>query len=467
MSWPSKDDNSDYRSVLQYLGRACLACGARPSPDKALTRCSRCRRARYCGVECQKIDYAEHKGFCSAYSAVKDWTSSLDTTPNADPHIARADGNDGVTPWQDALDAYCKAFHRKSMNALLASLGPKRTKIANYLGYLVPRCLWCYRSDAQRTLAVCERCNIASWCAESECETKGRTAHEGEHCDECIELVRDDEYIRTTPNFVGLRYGTPRVLSPSSPAFDPSSFPAWSAYIQTLDLPGPLSLPSVINTIVTRQLSLPLTILAALQRFGILAELQASPVETLTIHLIGAERNYELIVGALAAEEILHVLPGVKTLEWFMVGPSMGKVGNDDENIADVESCPECEKAGRKRRIGWFNKRYQSFAIPSNPDYRKPHLAIGFNSGMHERPQSWGPVLDMLYEQGVPSVFTSYSLNEAKEDAHVVEKSDIPLMWKEERNLWRGERKQWDWFVEGGMWWENGYWMGFKGTKKA
>lgn len=52
---------------------------------------------------------------------------------------------------------------------------------------------------------------------------------------------------------------------------------------------------------------------------------------------------------------------------------------------------------------------------------------------------------------------------EAQQDARVVEKSHIPLLWKEERNQWRGERKQWDWFVEGGMWHENGYWMGFNG----
>lgn len=65
-----------------------------------------------------------------------------------------------------------------------------------------------------------------------------------------------------------------------------------------------------------------MTILAAMQRFKLLPRFQAAPSpanETLRIHLIGAEPNYELVTGSLAAEELLHVLPSVKTLEWIMV----------------------------------------------------------------------------------------------------------------------------------------------------
>lgn len=129
MSWPGVKDKTDYRTVLQYLGRACLGCGTRPSQDKALLSCSRCKRARYCGAGCQRADYAAHKDFCFAYGQLKDWTSSLDTTPNRDAHLPREQGDDGPTPRQDAVEAFANAFVWKGQNALLASLGPKHTKV--------------------------------------------------------------------------------------------------------------------------------------------------------------------------------------------------------------------------------------------------------------------------------------------------------------------------------------------------
>lgn len=74
--------------------------------------------------------------------------------------------------------------------------GPHGVEVANYLAYLAPRCLWCYRLESpQRKLAVCEHCSVASWCAGAECETKGRKAHAGAHCEQCREMARDDEHI--------------------------------------------------------------------------------------------------------------------------------------------------------------------------------------------------------------------------------------------------------------------------------
>lgn len=105
----------------------------------------------------------------------------------------------------------------------------------------------------------------------------------------------------------------------------------------------------------------------------------------------------------------------------------MGKVGEGDEHVADVECCPNCKRLGRKRLIAWNKRvshtvrrlladdtcsmRYETFRTAGNGP---PHLAVGFNSGMHERPQSWGTVLDHLYSENIPSVFTSYTLGAAR-----------------------------------------------------
>ncbi|EJD50897.1 hypothetical protein AURDEDRAFT_112021 [Auricularia subglabra TFB-10046 SS5] len=453
MSWPNKEDRSDYRTTLQYLGRACLAVDC--ASMESLKACSRCKRAKYCSADCQKRDYPSHKLFCLTYS-------SLDE-PVIDPdaRVVRGEDSVGPTPRQDEMESqpYLQTYVHTRMTALLRALGPRVTKIANYLGYLFPRCLWCYAPEPG---IVCSDCNIAAWCSTGPCAEKGRTAHEGAHCRICQNIVRDDDFIRTSPAVPSARFCPERLLTSPPPASILSN--GWENYLPAISLPDRLQDPAIISTVITRQLSLPLTILAAMQRFGLIDKF-ATGEHTLRIHLIGAERNYELVAGGLACEELMHVLPGVKTLEWTMVGPSMGRLGDANEATSEVDCCPPCKAHGRRRILGWNNVRYQQYT--AQPGYAAPDLAVGFNCGMHEQPQSWGPVLDHLAARRIPAVFTSYSEGEAKADAHVVRKSGIAMRWESERNAWAGLRAQWDFCVEGGAWYENAYWLGFGPTAQG
>jgi len=44
--------------------RKCANCTTPPTAEKALKACARCRKARYCSVECQIEDWGEHKRVC-------------------------------------------------------------------------------------------------------------------------------------------------------------------------------------------------------------------------------------------------------------------------------------------------------------------------------------------------------------------------------------------------------------------
>ena len=54
------------RAILERTH--CWTC---ETPTAAL-RCSRCKLARYCGVECQRLDYDEHRQVCAVDRAVRD-----------------------------------------------------------------------------------------------------------------------------------------------------------------------------------------------------------------------------------------------------------------------------------------------------------------------------------------------------------------------------------------------------------
>ena len=44
----------------------CATCGRGPAADKLFPACAKCRKARYCSQECQKVDWKTHKKTCAA-----------------------------------------------------------------------------------------------------------------------------------------------------------------------------------------------------------------------------------------------------------------------------------------------------------------------------------------------------------------------------------------------------------------
>ncbi|KAK3696061.1 hypothetical protein LTR37_018142 [Vermiconidia calcicola] len=54
-----------------YALQMCLSCEAEEAVDgNALKRCARCRMALYCGRECQKADYEQHKPICNTLANI-------------------------------------------------------------------------------------------------------------------------------------------------------------------------------------------------------------------------------------------------------------------------------------------------------------------------------------------------------------------------------------------------------------
>lgn len=116
-----------------------------------------------------------HKAFCKAFSALR---TALPSTYPLEQLLS--DNDDDVPPIgayeRDVLMSQLAA----EMQDLIQRIGRfDMGKIPNYLLYLEPRCLWCYRTKAHISatqLLSCPDCLGATYCC-TDHRNKGRAAH--------------------------------------------------------------------------------------------------------------------------------------------------------------------------------------------------------------------------------------------------------------------------------------------------
>jgi splicing suppressor protein 51 len=207
---------------------------------------------------------------------------------------------------------------------------------------------------------------------------------------------------------------------------------------------------------------MPITILAALEAtIPNLAEKRR-----LTLHLIGVTtrewRNSSLF------EELLHLLPSLKSLNIVCVGPnSFSEIGKDTLTAnLDLECCQSCRRSSRKRTMRSFRGFYHDFV--QRRDYEKPDMAVLFHSGRSQAEQSgWAPTTKALVKLGILTLCTTYNEREAREEVEELDGLGAKVIVRPEVNKWRGLMPTPD-FLEGpefGFFYMNSFWYIFQGKK--
>jgi len=99
--------------------------------------------------------------------------------------------------------------------------------------------------------------------------------------------------------------------------------------------------------------------------------------------------------------------------------------------------------------------------------FRTPDFVAAFNTGMFEEcTESWKESLGVMLALGVPCIFTSYNLYEAREDAKVLEQVGARLTCSAELNPFRVQIPRLDYSVDHeAFFYENMYYTCFKGCK--
>ncbi|KAF8152767.1 hypothetical protein K438DRAFT_1864090 [Mycena galopus ATCC 62051] len=147
---------------------------------------------------------------------------------------------------------------------------------------------------------------------------------------------------------------------------------------------------------------------------------------TLTIHIIGAAMpEVARATHRQGFEEILHRLPKVRTLKLVLCGPN---IPGDLAQIFDRQVCPQCTLRGRKCIHELAVNTYHGYAASKGHQFEKPDLCIAFNSGAAQISQEpWAPTFKFLAERKIPTLFTSYTREDAEGDAALLRAAGATL----------------------------------------
>ncbi|XP_017862919.1 PREDICTED: uncharacterized protein LOC108613753 [Drosophila arizonae] len=157
----------------------------------------------------------------------------------------------------------------------------------------------------------------------------------------------------------------------------------------------------------------PLTAFFALKLCGLLEATQ------LTIHLIGAEMEFEVDVFQKWEIFLLHTLPALETLHIVFIGPELNPNNISFDQLSTIRCCRLCRKAQRTVQYHFENRLYHDYYL--EPNFLKPDLVCFFNSGLYRATgyaleDTWPETIRATLSIKCPIVVTSYTKYEAPLD---------------------------------------------------
>ena len=202
---------------------------------------------------------------------------------------------------------------------------------------------------------------------------------------------------------------------------EPMRLPAnWTAFY-TARPAGIDMMTSRLRSATTEAMSRPLVALRALE--ALLGPVELGKRVELSIHVVGASNTYDAMRDVNAWEELAHVLPALRTLHLLMVGPDVmiDVPPPAFEQTMQCETCPNCATVGLVRTLTFAPYlTYEGYVEAKGDAFTPPDLAIAFNCGFHDEPESWEPALVFILASCIPLCFTSYTRAEAERDYLVV-----------------------------------------------
>ena len=325
------------------------------------------------------------------------------------------------------------------------------------------------------SLRLCDDCGVARWC--EACADDGLKEHLADRDEggrpQCEVLAESaaDQSINLIYHGDPHRPGPLLITQPEHCLRKPAPLPdTWDDYLSSWSCDAP---PPFERTMTTLSLSPPLTVIAGLERFGLLERFDTSasaPLVDLEIHLIGAELEFELVMAGPTWEQLLHRLPSVKRLRLVLVGPN---IKASDQGTVDHECCPKCIRAGRTRTVVLHQVR----SLARAQAHAAGHLPLGLRRRLddgadarHRLQQrlSRGAAQLAADDRAPARAAHPFRLHQPAGDGGAGRRSADPLDRRRSRPVGRGanrfreEHAHVDPFSPHVVWRRNSHWLGFR-----
>ncbi|XP_050072333.1 uncharacterized protein LOC126560417 [Anopheles maculipalpis] len=383
----------------------------RDSPNKLskekLKFCSKCKLIKYCGKEHQKIDAPIHKDFCSAVHSVLMKSGTDHVLCCADRYLSKpfASANSKTNNMSDLM------VRINCTSVLLAKvLGRSLYYHEQQLISFPLLCNVCMEYRAEK-LTLCQDCQQTGYCGEEH-----RLADREKHSKLCdrlrINFLYDGRPVTMPENvYPNMHFNDHEMLQKPFPK---DTFALASAMLlkdfQNWDTePGHELGQQMEELKIAGMFSHVGTILYVLQKVRLLEDVGAK----LNIFILGAEKEL-LLFNTVTQAAFFAFMPNLKHLRLCFIGPMVEKGHKGVAHFAG------------NRRVEIESYHYLYHRLPEAVNLPKPHLVIAFNCGFTEfigtPNHTWNKtILKVLAIPNVPFAFTSYTLQEASEDACIVE----------------------------------------------
>jgi splicing suppressor protein 51 len=399
-----------------HTGVACAGC---MDIKDSLFQCSACKRAKYCNRECQKSSWSKHKPVCKLLQEFKTHSNYINQI------------NGSQDPGTGVFKGKIKIVDQliRDSGRLNSKESEQQWEQAKAFIFHSKICSICFKTDYEfdheddskkPCWRNCDRC-LFGWCCSDEHWDQYKHRHTPEICAEYVASSNINRFRYNHVKNFDETFGRNPDLVLSEPM---ENFPRdWDEYhrIRSPDLHNHTStgrLPPEFLPATTKGLGQPATCLYGMYVHD---KTQFCNAQALTIHVVGASSNLEFPPGPVW-EEILHVLPHCKTMHVSFIGPELefSADGTDSMNrgIAN-ESCPDCQSKKRERIYSFHCATYHDYHASTY--FTKPDFLVAFNTGMYEEyTESWKTSLRVILDLQVPSLFTSYCMQEAVADFKVL-----------------------------------------------
>lgn len=388
----------DFRPRKTFLSNSCLVC-SRISVKKFL--CKQCKMVSYCTEDHKKNDEPSHRDLCKVLreaNYLEIYGKLFDVrNGSSNPDDYRMLRMKVISMAESLLNRYLELWEKEIILYPRACL----------------KCHWNGSEENENSLECCPDCKQVFWCKN----------HKDNHSKWCFEyklfhsiILAQTMHGNVDPKIPNVHFTAPN-LSVNNFHTVMSMVNEKSNGYRNLDYF--LNMDFYNYTTLSHMSSIPLTTLYGLQK----TRANLDDIENLVLHLIGAEFHYEGMNLRVWEKLFHHLLPSLKNLSIFIIGPELIIPELPDTPVdifSRVKICRLCKLRDKKIKISFIPRTlYHDFCHSS--EYKKPDFTCLFNPGLYRATgfngrDTWPRTILELCKTKVPILVTAYTEREIPMD---------------------------------------------------